>query len=103
MLKEAITALRDARNKAQIKPKESVKLHIHSESSEATFRSLSPILSRQVNAESIEFTREAVAGSLTVVSGKDKYYIVTAQPLAEGNQKEEKESKKEEGRCLIQL
>ena len=89
LLKEAITALRDARNKAQIKPKESVKLHIHSESSEAVFRSLSPILSRQVNAESIDFTREAVAGSLTVVSGKDKYYIVTAQPLASGNQKEE--------------
>jgi len=89
LLKEAITALRDARNKAQIKPKESVKLHIHSESSEATFRALSPILSRQVNAESIDFTREAVTGSLTVVSGKDKYYIVTAQPLATGNQKED--------------
>ena len=89
LLKEAITALRDARNKAQIKPKESVKLHIHSEASEAIFRTLSPILARQVNAESIEFTREAIAGSLTVVAGKDKYYIVTAQPLATGNQKED--------------
>jgi len=89
LLKEAITALRDARNKAQIKPKESVKLHIHSEASEAVYRALSPILARQVNAESIDFTRDAVTGSLTVVSGKDKYYIVTAQPLATGNQKED--------------
>jgi valyl-tRNA synthetase len=89
LLKEAITALRDARNKAQIKPKEPVKLYIHSESSEAVFRSLSPILSRQVNAESIDYTKEPIPGSLTVVSGKDKYYIVTAQPLETGNQKED--------------
>jgi len=89
LLKEAITALRDARNKAQIKPKEPVKLHIHSEASEAVFRALSPILSRQVNAESIDFTREAIPGSLTVVSGKDKYYIVTEQGLSAGNQKED--------------
>jgi valyl-tRNA synthetase len=89
LLKEAITALRDARNKAQLKPKEPIKLHIHSESSEAVFRSLTPILSRQVNAESIDFTREPIPGSLTVVSGKDKYYIVTEQALSTGNQKED--------------
>jgi valyl-tRNA synthetase len=89
LLKDAITALRDARNKAQIKPKEPIKLHIHSESSEAVFRTLSPILSRQVNAESIDFTREPVAGALTVVAGKDKYYIVTEKALATGNQKED--------------
>jgi valyl-tRNA synthetase len=88
LLKEAITALRDARNKAQIKPKESVKLHIQSES-EAIFRRLQPVLSRQVNAESIDFTNDAIPGALTVVSGKDKYYIVTEQVLDNGNQKEE--------------
>ena len=88
LLKEAITALRDARNKAQLKPKESIKLHIQSES-EAIFRRLQPVLSRQVNAESIDFTTEAVPGSLAVVSGKDKYYIVTEQVLDSGNQKEE--------------
>jgi len=89
LLKEAITALRDARNKVQLKPKESIKLHIQSESSEAVFRTLSPILARQVNAESIDFTRDAIPGSLTVVSGKDKYYIVTEQALDKGNQKED--------------
>ena len=89
LLKEAITALRDARNKAQLKPKESVRLYIQSES-EAIFRRLQPVLSRQVNAESIDFTGEAVPGaSLTIVSGKDKYYIVTEQVLDNGNQKEE--------------
>lgn len=88
LLKEAITALRDARNKAQLKFKESIKLFILPES-EAAYRSITSILSRQVNAESIQFTAEAIPGSLTVVSGKDKYYIVTDQALDTGNQKEE--------------
>ncbi|MBS1665456.1 MAG: valine--tRNA ligase, partial [Bacteroidetes bacterium] len=88
LLKEAITSLRDARNKAQIKPKETIKLHIQSEAAE-TYRRLQPVLARQVNAESIDFATEAIAGSLTVVSGKDKYYIVTEQALDSGNQKDE--------------
>jgi valyl-tRNA synthetase len=90
LLLEAITTLRDARNKAQIKPKEPIKLHIHAES-EAIFRNLSPILSRQVNAESIEFTREPIHGSLTVVAGKNKYYIVTEQAVDKSSQKEDLE------------
>jgi valyl-tRNA synthetase len=89
LLKEAITALRDARNKAQIKPKESVRLHIHSEASEAVYRALSPILARQVNAESIDFVKEIVPATLTVVAGKDKYYIEAEQVLDKGSQKEE--------------
>jgi valyl-tRNA synthetase len=88
LLKEAITALRDARNKAQLKPKESIRLHIQSEAV-TVYRIISPILARQVNAESIDFTTEAIAGSLTIVSGKDKYYIVTEQVLDSGSQKEE--------------
>ena len=88
LLKEAITTLRDARNKAQLKPKEPVKLFILPES-EAAYRPITAILSRQVNAESIRFTTEAIPGSLTVVAGKDKYYIVTEQALDNGNQKEE--------------
>jgi valyl-tRNA synthetase len=88
LLKEAITALRDARNKAQLKPKDPIRLHIQSES-EATYRRIQQILARQVNAESIDFTKEAVAGALTVVSGKDKYFIVTEQALDNGSQKDQ--------------
>ena len=88
LLKEAITALRDARKKAQLKPKEPIRLHIQSEA-EAVYRLISPILARQVNAESIDYTTEPVTGSLTVVSGKDKYYIVAEQAIDAGNQKEE--------------
>jgi valyl-tRNA synthetase len=88
LLKEAVTTLGDTRNKAQIKPKEPIHLHIQSVS-EATYRKIGSILSRQVNASIIEFTTATVPGSLTVVSGKDKYYICTEQTVDTGNQKEE--------------
>jgi valyl-tRNA synthetase len=90
LLKDAITALRDARNKAKLKYKEPIRLHILPES-EADYHLITDILGRQVNAETIAFTRAAIAGALTVVSGKDKYYIVTEQALDSGNQKEELE------------
>lgn len=88
LLKEAITALRDARNKAQLKPKEPIRLHIQPEA-EGDYKGITGILGRQVNAESIDFTTEAIPGSLTVVAGKDKFYLVTEQALDSGNQKEE--------------
>ena len=88
LLKDAITALRDARNKAQIKPKEPIRLHIQS-TRESDYNLLAPILSRQVNAPDIEFTTFPIPGSLTVVSGKDKYYIGSEQAVDTGNQKEE--------------
>ncbi len=87
LLKDAITAIRDARNKAQLKPKEPIRLHILPDS-EADYHLITEILSRQVNAETIAFTTAAISGAVTIVSGKDKYYIVTEQPLDNGNQKE---------------
>jgi valyl-tRNA synthetase len=90
LLKEAITALRDARNKAQLKPKEPIRLSIQSDAA-ATYQLILPILSRQVNAQSVDFTKEAIPGALTVVSGKDKYYIITEQAIDSSNQKEELE------------
>ncbi|HVW62541.1 MAG TPA: valine--tRNA ligase [Puia sp.] len=88
LLKEAITAIRDARNKAQVKPKEAIHLHIQSEQ-EKVYRLISPILSRQVNAKDIATTKEMVPGTLTVVSGKDKFYIGTDQKVDTGLQREE--------------
>ena len=90
LLKEAITAIRDARNKAQIKPKEAIDLHIQSEQ-EKVYQQISGILSRQVNAQNIATTKEMIPGTLTVVSGKDKFYIGTDQKVDTGHQKEELE------------
>jgi valyl-tRNA synthetase len=49
LLKTTITAIRDARNKNQLKPKDPVKLHIESENI-ATFKAIENLLAKQVNA-----------------------------------------------------
>ncbi len=88
VLKEAITTLRDARVKAQLKPKDPVRLFIQTEAI-PTYRVLQAILGRQTNAQSIDFTGDAIPGAMTVVAGKDKYYLVSEQAIDHGNQKEE--------------
>ncbi|HVU56951.1 MAG TPA: valine--tRNA ligase [Puia sp.] len=88
LLKEAITAIRDARNKAQIKPRESIDLSIQSGQTKA-YEEVLPILVRQVNARSASMTQEMVPGALTVVSGKDKFYIAAEKEIDTGAQKDE--------------
>ena len=88
LLKEAITAIRDARNKAQIKPKEPIDLSIQSGQGKA-YEEVLPILVRQVNARNASMTQEMTAGALTVVSGKDKFYIAAEKGVDTGHQKDE--------------
>ena len=87
LLKEAITALRDARVKAQLKPKERVDLYIQTES-QATYERIAPILARQVNAN-FGFAEQSYPGALTVVCGKDKFYIVATTILDDDKQIDE--------------
>ncbi|MFT3980107.1 MAG: valine--tRNA ligase [Ferruginibacter sp.] len=86
VLKEVITGLRDVRNKQQIKPKETIVLHIQPEN-EDVYKSIESILSKQVNAKTIHYVKEAVPNSITSVIGKDKFYIETEQPLDNSRQK----------------
>ena len=88
LLKDIITGLRDVRNKQQVKPKETVELFIDTENKE-TYQSIEAILSKQVNAKSIAYTNEPVAGTISCVIGKDKFYIKTEQPLNAGQQKDD--------------
>ena len=90
LLKNAISGLRDVRNKQQLKPKENIKLYIQTENA-AVFSSIESILSKQVNAQSIEFTQENISGSFTTVIGKDKFYVVTEQPIDTASQKSDLE------------
>jgi valyl-tRNA synthetase len=82
--------LRDVRNKQQLKPKESIKLFIQTENA-AVFSSIESILSKQINAQSIEFTQDNISGSFTTVIGKDKFYVVTEQPIDTASQKSDLE------------
>ncbi|MGV3527495.1 MAG: valine--tRNA ligase [Flavisolibacter sp.] len=88
LLKSVITAVRDARVKNNIKPKETVKLHIQT-SDEAAFENFKGILQKQVNAESIDVVKESVSDSIAVVVGTHKLYIEAEQAVDTTAQKEQ--------------
>ncbi len=85
LLKELISGLRDARNRNQLKPKEMIELFIQANDT-GSYEAIQPILAKQVNAKQISFTNEPVNNSISVVIGKDKFYIITETPLDTGNQ-----------------
>ena len=90
LLKSSISGLRDVRNKNQIKPKEKITVHIDTAEVDI-YKSIESILAKQINSEQISFVKELVAGTITTVIGKDKFYIVTEQPLNVEGQKEDLE------------
>lgn len=87
-LKEVITGLRDIRVKNQLKPKEAIKLSIETEQQQS-FRSIETILAKQLNAESISYVSATVAGTISAVIQKDKFYIATEQVIDTSSQKEQ--------------
>ena len=88
VLKEVISTIRDARVRNQIKPKDSIKLHIQTENA-AIYTSISAILIKQINAESIVFTTENVANTIVVAIEKDKFFIESEKQLDTAALKEE--------------
>lgn len=90
LLKQVITAIRDARAKNNLKSKETIQLHIQT-ANEASFRDVQDILLKQVNAGGLSFTNEAVPNTIPVVAGKDKFYLQTATAIDNSSQKEQLE------------
>ncbi|MFZ9662057.1 MAG: valine--tRNA ligase, partial [Chitinophagaceae bacterium] len=88
ILQEAITSIRDTRNKPQIKPKEQIELFIETDQ-KTTYDRIGDILAKQVNAKKLELTRTNIPGSIPSVAGKEKFYIVSESPMDTNNQKEE--------------
>ncbi|MEO6001385.1 MAG: valine--tRNA ligase [Chitinophagaceae bacterium] len=88
LLKEVITAIRDTRIKNQIKPKEEIQLYIQTQSVE-TYRNIQFILAKQVNAKAIHFTSEPIENTIAIVTGKDKFFIASDQPVNTASQKED--------------
>lgn len=88
VLQEQITAIRDARVKNNLKPRDVIRLSVDTRNQDV-YRQVEQILRRQVNAESLEFTAEAVAGSISIVVGTDKIYIVSDVQVDVTAQKEQ--------------
>ncbi|MEO6540491.1 MAG: class I tRNA ligase family protein, partial [Ferruginibacter sp.] len=80
LLKQVITGIRDGRNKNQLKPKETINLFIETGNPES-YGSIQSILSKQVNADKLQFTNEAIANTIVVAVEKDKFYIQTDKEL----------------------
>jgi valyl-tRNA synthetase len=75
-MKAAITAIRDARTRNQLKPKDPVQLFIQSAQPEA-YQAALPLLQKQVNASSVEFCQAPVAKSINLVVDQDRFYLVS--------------------------
>ncbi|MEN9963161.1 MAG: hypothetical protein RL582_256, partial [Bacteroidota bacterium] len=94
MLKEIITGIRDVRNKQQIKPKETIKLFIQTETPDI-FKGLYGIIEKQVNASEINLSTTNIPGSFTTVIGKNTFYVVSEKPIDTSHQKAELEKEME--------
>ncbi|MBO9683827.1 MAG: valine--tRNA ligase [Flavisolibacter sp.] len=88
LLKQTISAIRDARVKNNIKPKDVVSLYIQT-SDEKNFTAIQSILSKQVNAPAIHFIKESKPNTITVVVGSVKFFVETENELDVSSQKEQ--------------
>jgi valyl-tRNA synthetase len=86
-LKQIITAIRDARVKAGLKPKDPVRIHVNTED-DSLYRPVSPVLLRQTGATELSFTNEAIEGAISIVVQTDKLYLEAEQKMDTGAQKE---------------
>ncbi len=73
-LKEVISAVRDAKAKNKIKPKEPISLYIET-GNESSYQSIKEILSKQVNADQIFFNTKPDSSCIMIVAGDEKMYI----------------------------
>jgi valyl-tRNA synthetase len=88
LLKQIISAIRDARVKNNIKPKDVVTLYIQS-ADEKKFTAIESILGKQVNATAIRFTKEAKPNTIAVVVGPTKFFVEAGNTLDVSSQKEQ--------------
>lgn len=80
LLKQVISSLRDARNRNQLKPKDTIDLYIQT-TNKTGYAAIENILAKQVNAASIAYTEQPVADSIVVAVEKDRFFIVSGKQL----------------------
>jgi valyl-tRNA synthetase len=89
-LKNVISAIRDAKNKNNVKPKEKISLFI--ETNEASsYEPIKEILARQTNADHIFFNEIPGGSPITAVVGNEKIYIKSDAAIDTAVQKEKLE------------
>ncbi|MGN6803611.1 MAG: valine--tRNA ligase [Ginsengibacter sp.] len=89
-LKTLISAVRDAKNKNNLKPKEAVSLYIET-SDEKSFDLIKEILAKQTHADEIVFNQMPETTAITTVAGNEKIYIKSDATVDTSVQKEKLE------------
>ncbi len=87
LLKKVITAIREAKAKNQIKNKEAISLFIES-NDKNKFTAITTILSKQVNASTVEMVASAKPQTLVVAVETDKFYIESGKTIDTSEMKE---------------
>jgi len=90
-LKQLITAVRDAKNKFKLQPKEPISLYINTED-ENSFNFFGAVLQKQVNATGLFFNTQPQGNALTVVCGNEKLFIISEKEVDADEQKEKLQS-----------
>ena len=85
-LKNAISAIRDARNKQQLKPKDVIQLWV--EGSDGYFQPILSLLRKQTGAENIHLNQAPEGGAVAVVVGTTTFAFKAPHALDSGLQKE---------------
>jgi valyl-tRNA synthetase len=88
LLKQVISTLREARAKNQLKPKESIRLHIQT-SNQASYESIATVLKKQVNASELLFTQEPVSNTVVVAIESEKFFLESEKEINTGQLKED--------------
>jgi valyl-tRNA synthetase len=86
-LKNIITAVRDAKNKNDVKPKEKVSLYIETNDVDS-YHSIKKILVKQTNADHLIFNETPDTTSIMTVVGNEKIYIKSDAVIDTSVQKE---------------
>jgi valyl-tRNA synthetase len=86
-LKNIITAVRDAKNKNDVKPKEKVSLYIETNDVDS-YHSIKKILVKQTNADLLIFNKTPDTTSIMTVVGNEKIYIKSDAVIDPSVQKE---------------
>ena len=86
-LKKVISAIRDAKNKNNVKPKEPVSLFIET-NEPSSYQLIKEILAKQTNADKILFNEVPAASAIMTVAGNEKVYIKSDAVIDTSVQKE---------------
>ncbi len=74
LLKQTISALRDARTRNHIKPKDPVRVHLIT-SDQNNYTAIENILCKQLNTQSLEYTLTSIPNSIALVVGRDQFFM----------------------------